>query len=133
MRKYRVTVNGQSYDVAVEELGGASAPAYAPAPAAAAPAPVAAPAPAAEAPAPAAPAVGGAVAGATTVKAPMPGTVISFKVSQGQAVKQGDVILILEAMKMENEIVAPVSGKVASLRVAQGAAVNTGDALIDIA
>jgi len=67
------------------------------------------------------------------LSAPMPGTVMSFKVIQGQAVKQGDVILILEAMKMENEIVAPVAGTIASIRVPQGAAVNTGDALIDLA
>ncbi|HOZ72723.1 MAG TPA: biotin/lipoyl-binding protein, partial [Spirochaetales bacterium] len=95
VKKYKVTVNGQSYDVGVEELG-ASASYAAPvaqAPAAAAPvAPVPAAAPAAPAP-----------AGATTVKAPMPGTVLSIKVAAGQAVKRGDVLLILEAMKMENE------------------------------
>jgi biotin carboxyl carrier protein len=73
------------------------------------------------------------VAGATVVKAPMPGTVLSFKVSQGQTVKRGDVVLLLEAMKMENEIVAPVDGKVVALRVPAGAAVNTGDALVDLA
>ncbi len=128
MKRYKITVNGQFYDVAVEELsGGASAPVPAPRPAAAA-----APAPSA-APAPAPSAAGPSVAGATTVKAPMPGTVMAFKVTQGQAVKQGDVLLILEAMKMENEIVAPAAGTVASLRVAQGAAVNTGDALVDLA
>lgn len=124
MRKYRISVNGQSYDVVVEELSAGGA---APAPVAAAPvaaAPQAAPAPA--------PTVSGPVAGATSVKAPMPGTVLSFKVSEGQAVKQGDVILILEAMKMENEIVAPASGTIAALRVAPGSAVNTGDALVDI-
>jgi len=126
MRKYRISVNGQSYDVVVEELSAGGA---APAPVAAAPvaaAPQAAPAPAS------APTVSGPVAGATSVKAPMPGTVLSFKVSEGQAVKQGDVILILEAMKMENEIVAPASGTIAALRVAPGSAVNTGDALVDI-
>ena len=63
----------------------------------------------------------------------MPGTVLAFKVTQGQSVRQGDVLLILEAMKMENEIVAPANGTVAALRVAQGAAVNTGDALVDLA
>lgn len=121
MKQYRVTVNGQSYDVAVEELGAgaasprAAAPVQAPAVPAAAPAPVAAPS-----------------AGATTVKAPMPGTVMSFKVSVGQAVNRGDVLLILEAMKMENEIVAPQAGKVAALKVPVSASVNTGDPLIDL-
>jgi biotin carboxyl carrier protein len=63
----------------------------------------------------------------------MPGTVLSFKVAAGQDVKRGDVLLILEAMKMENEIVAPQAGKIASLRVAVGASVNTGEPLIDLA
>jgi biotin carboxyl carrier protein len=63
----------------------------------------------------------------------MPGTVMSFKVIQGQAVQKGDVLLILEAMKMENEIVAPQGGTVASIRVPQGASVNTGDPLVDLA
>jgi biotin carboxyl carrier protein len=126
MKKYRITVNGQTYDVGVEEVGASASPA----PRAAA-APVAAPAPAPSAPA--APAVSGPVSGALTIKAPMPGTVMSFKVIQGQAVKRGDVVLILEAMKMENEIVAPQDGTVAALRVPQGAAVNTGDALVDLA
>ena len=131
MRKYRISVNGQSYDVTVEELAGGAAPAAAPAsPAPAAAAVPAAPAPAAPA---AAPAVSGPVAGALPVKAPMPGTVMSFKVIQGQAVKRGDVLLLLEAMKMENEIVAPSDGTVASIRVPQGAAVNTGDPLVDLA
>ncbi|HOX48029.1 MAG TPA: biotin/lipoyl-binding protein [Spirochaetales bacterium] len=126
MKKYRVTVNGQSYDVGVEELG--AAPSFAAPAAAAAPVPAAAPA----APAAPAPSAGPAVAGATTVKAPMPGTVMSFKAIVGQHVKRGDVLLILEAMKMENEIVAPADGTVASIRVPQGAAVNTGDALVDL-
>ncbi len=127
MKQYRVTVNGQSYDVAVEELGAgaasprAAAPVQAPAVPAAAPAPVAAPAASAS-----------PSAGATTVKAPMPGTVMSFKVSVGQAVNRGDVLLILEAMKMENEIVAPQAGKVAALKVPVSASVNTGDPLIDL-
>ncbi len=137
MKQYKVTVNGQSYDVSVEEVGAAGMPAARvsqPAPAAAAPAAPAAPAPA---PAPAkvaAPAVvGSAVAGALSVKAPMPGTVMAFKVTVGQDVKRGDVLLILEAMKMENEIVAPQAGKVAALRVPVSASVNTGDALVDLA
>lgn len=133
MKRYKVTVNGQSYDVAVEELGGVSpAPAAAPyaAPSAAMhPAPMAAPVPA-PAPAPAASTAG--VAGAVTVKAPMPGTVLSYKVAVGQSVGRGDVLLILEAMKMENEIVATQVGTVAALRTNAGASVNTGDPLVDL-
>lgn len=129
MKQYKVTVNGQSYDVSVEEMGVAGAPpvrAVAPAPAATAPAPVVAPvsAPASQTYAPS--------AGAISIKAPMPGTVMSFKVTVGQEVKRGDVLLILEAMKMENEIVAPQAGKVASLRVPVSASVNTGDPLVDL-
>ncbi|OHD75624.1 MAG: acetyl-CoA carboxylase biotin carboxyl carrier protein subunit [Spirochaetes bacterium RIFOXYC1_FULL_54_7] len=124
LKKYRVTVNGQTYDVGVEEMGGPSAPA--PAPVAAASAPVAS-APAA-APAPAA----GGASGAGTVKAPMPGTVLGVKVSAGQLVKRGDVLLILEAMKMENEICAQGDGTVTQIRVQAGTTVNTGDPMIDI-
>jgi glutaconyl-CoA decarboxylase len=138
MKRYRITVNGQSYDVAVEELAGgaqglpASIPAAAPAAPAAPSAPAANAAPASAGVPQGGPAPSGPVAGATTVKAPMPGTVMSFKVIQGQSVKRGDVVLLLEAMKMENEIVAPVDGTVAAIRVPQGAAVNTGDPLIDL-
>jgi glutaconyl-CoA/methylmalonyl-CoA decarboxylase subunit gamma len=130
MKRYAITVNGQCYDVAVEEIGEARAPVAAGLPSA----PRAAEPPAAAAPeSPAAPQTSSrAVPGATSVKAPMPGTVSSFSVEAGQAVKRGDVILILEAMKMENEIVAPVNGTIAALRVAQGASVNTGDPLVDI-
>jgi len=129
MKQYRVTVNGQSYDVAVEELGAGTAPVRT-----VAPAPLAAPAPAGApvaAPA-AAPAPVAASAGSLTVKSPMPGTVMSFKVAAGQSVNRGDVLLILEAMKMENEIVAPQAGKVAALRVPVSASVNTGDPLVDL-
>jgi biotin carboxyl carrier protein len=137
MKQYRITVNGKSYDVTVEELGAhrpapVSSGAPAPAPSAvpvAAPAPESAPQPAPAQPA-AAPANGGSI---MTVKAPMPGTVIAFKVIVGQQVKRGDVLLLLEAMKMENEIVAPQDGTVAALRVPASAAVNTGDALVDLA
>lgn len=120
MKNYRITVNGTAYDVAVEELGGSAAPA----------ATTAAPAPAAPAPAaaPAAPA-SSAGAGSISVTAPMPGKILAVKASVGQAVKKGDVVLILEAMKMENEVVAPEDGTVASIDVAVGAAVEAGDTL----
>ena len=123
MKRYRITVNGQSYDVQVEEVGGAAAPAPA---AAAAPRPAAAPA--AAPPAPAA----GASGGAATVRAPMPGTLMAYKVALGQAVRKGEVVLILEAMKMENEIVAPSDGTVKALGPAEGASVNTGDVLVEL-
>ena len=131
MRKFAITVNGVSYEVEVEEIGGApvfaAAPVVAPA---AAPAPVAAPAAApAAAPKAAAPA---APAGATTITAPMPGTINAVKVSAGQAVKKGDILVVLEAMKMENEIMAPADGTVASVNVAKGASVNTGDVLVSL-
>jgi len=135
MKHYRITVNGKSYDVTVEELGASRyAPATAAVPAASgastpAPAPDAAPQPA-QAQSATVPANGGST---ITVKAPMPGTVIAFKVIVGQQVKRGDVLLLLEAMKMENEIVAPQDGTVVALRVPASAAVNTGDALVDLA
>lgn len=121
MKNYRITVNGTAYDVAVEELGAGSVPAAAPAAA-----PVAA-APAAPAPA-AAPAASGS-AGSITVDSPMPGKILSVKASVGAAVKKGDVILVLEAMKMENEVVAPEDGTVASINVSAGDAVEAGDTL----
>lgn len=120
MKKYNVTVNGNIYEVEVEEVGGAVSAA----PAAAVAAPVAAP----KAAAPKAAAPSGA-AGSVKVEAPMPGTVLAVKAAVGTAVKAGDTILVLEAMKMENEIAAPSDGVVASINVAQGAAVNTGDVL----
>ena len=122
MRKFQITVNGQSYEVEVEEVGGVSAPA-------AAPAPVAAP----KAAAPAAPkAAAAAPAGAEAVNAPMPGNINAVKVAAGQNVKKGDVLVILEAMKMENEIMAPRDGVVASVAVTKGATVNTGDLLVSL-
>jgi glutaconyl-CoA decarboxylase len=127
LKKYRVTVNGQTYDVGVEEMGSSNVSAAIPAAPAPASAPAAVPA-AAPAPAPAA----GGPSGAGTVKAPMPGTVLGVKVSAGQLVKRGDVLLILEAMKMENEICAQGDGTVTQVRVQAGTTVNTGDPMIDI-
>ena len=119
MKTYTITVNGTVYSVTVEE--GASTGA---APVAAAPV-VAAPAPAAPAPA-AAPA---GAQGSVTVNAPMPGKILGVKASVGQAVKKGDVVVVLEAMKMENEIVAPQDGTIASINVAVGDSVDSGAVL----
>ncbi len=125
MKNYRITVNGVAYDVAVEELGAGAVPAAAPVVAA----PVAAPAPAA--PAPAAPVASGA-AGAVKIESPMPGKILAIKANAGQAVKKGDVVMILEAMKMENEITAPEDGTVASINVAVGDSVESGDTLASL-
>ncbi len=129
--KYRVVVDGTAYTVEVESLGaGAAMPAPVAAPAAA-PAPAA---PAAPAPAPAAPAAPAPVAeGANTVTAPMPGKILSLKVNVGDTVNNGDLVLLLEAMKMENEVFATASGKVTEIRVKGGDSVNTGDVLMVIA
>ena len=124
-KAYTITVNGTAYDVEVEEKGGAVAAAPKAAPKAA-PAPAAAPK-AAPAPAPAAAPV---AAGATTVSAPMPGKVLEVKCKAGDAVKSGDVLLILEAMKMQNEIMAPADGTVSDVRVSAGSTVNTGDVMV---
>jgi len=124
MRKFNITVNGTAYEVEVEEVkDGQQTPAAAPA------APKAAPAPKAQKPAAlkAAPAAAG-----TRVNAPMPGTVLSVKAQQGAQVKRGDVLLVLEAMKMENEIAAPQDGTIAQVNVQKGASVNTGDLLVVI-
>ena len=122
MRKFLVNVNGASYEVMVEEINGAAAPVAAPAPVAAAPA--AAPVAAAPAAAPVA-----AAAGQESVESPMPGNILAVNVKAGDAVKKGAVLMILEAMKMENEIMAPRDGVVAAVNVQKGATVNTGDVL----
>ena len=133
MRKFIINVNGASYEVEVEEVGAASSAAVsapAPAPVAApAPTPAAAPA-AAPAPAPAAPAA--PPAGAETVSAPMPGNIVAVKVSVGQSVNAGDVLCVLEAMKMENEIMAPKAGTVVAVSTSAGVTVNTGDPLVSL-
>ena len=130
--KYKVTLNGRTYEVEVEagkamllDEYEAIVPTAAPAAPAAAPAPVAAPA-AAPAPAAAAPVAGDAVT------APMPGNILKVNVTAGQAVKEGDVLVVLEAMKMENEIVAPQDGTVASVNVHKGDTVNSGDVLVSM-
>ena len=133
--KYKVTLNNRTYEVEVEE-GKAMLideyEAYAPAaPAPVAAAPVAA-APAAAPAAPAAPA-GAALAAGEGVISPMPGNILKINVSQGQKVNEGDVLIVLEAMKMENEIVATKSGTVAQIVTAKGAVVETGAPLVVIA
>jgi len=125
--KYKVTLNGRTYEVEVEHGKAMLLDEYE----AIAPAPVAAaPAAAAPAAAPAAPAVTGA---GEAVTAPMPGNILKVNVQNGQAVKEGDVLVVLEAMKMENEIMAPKSGSVAQVVTSKGASVNTGDVLVVIA
>ena len=111
MKKYRVNVNGTVFEVEIEEMTGAPA---APAVAAAAPA------------APAAP------AGGEKITAPMPGNILDIKVNVGDTVNADDVVIILEAMKMENEIFAPASGKVIAINTTKGASVNSGDCLLVI-
>lgn len=122
MKNYRITVNGTAYDVAVEELGqGAVAPVQTPV-APATPVPVA----------PAAPAPTISASGSIKVNAPMPGKILSIKATVGQAVKKGDVILILEAMKMENEIVAPEDGTIASITAKESQSVEAGAELASL-
>ncbi len=133
--KYKVTLNGRTYEVEVEAGQAMLLSEYeaiAPAPVAAAPvaaAPVAAAPAAAPEAAPAAPVVIGA---GEKVNAPIPGTILKVNVAQGQAVKEGEVLCVLEAMKMENEILAPKTGTVSQVVVAKGSSVSTGDALVVI-
>ena len=114
MKKYKVNVNGTVFEVEVEDITGTAA-------AAPAAAPVAAPAPVAAAP-----------AGGESVVAPMPGNILAVNVAAGQAVKKGDVLMILEAMKMENEIMSPCDGTVGVVNVTKGATVETGTLLCTI-
>ncbi|MBQ8399324.1 MAG: biotin/lipoyl-binding protein [Clostridia bacterium] len=128
MRKFSVTVNGSTYEVIVEEVAAdatvtpVAAPVAAPAPVAAAPAPKAA------APKPAAT----GAAGSVSIKSPFPGTVLKVNVAPGQAVKKDETLMVIEAMKMENEIKAPQDGTVASVNVTKGASVNTDDLLCSL-
>lgn len=118
MKMYKVNVNGTEYEITLEVVDAAD---------------VKPAAPAAAAPVAAAPAAAPATAGGETVVAPMPGTILSVNVANGAAVKKGDVLLVLEAMKMENEITAPCDGTVSSVPATKGATVNTGDVLCVIA
>ena len=111
MKKYRVTVNGTVYEIELEELTGAAPSA-----------------PAAPAAAPAAPAAA-APAGGEQVTSPMPGTILSINVAAGDTVKRGQVLMILEAMKMENEIMCPCDGKIASVNTSKGSSVESGTLL----
>ncbi len=137
IKKFNVTVNGNQYQVEVEEIKddvvsaprpAASAPTVAAAAPQAAPTPAAAPVPAAQA----APAVGSATAGAgeSALTAPMPGTILNVAVKVGDSVKAGQLAVVLEAMKMENELPCPADGVVKAVNVNQGNSVNTGDVLV---
>lgn len=132
MRMFRVVVGGNEYEVGIEEIteAGSAQPAAAPKQAAAAPAPKAAPAAKPAAAQKSAPPQGGLSEG--TITAAMPGTITDLKVNQGDTVKRGDTVLILEAMKMENEIKSPVDGVVSSIEVTKGASVNAGMILMVI-
>ena len=120
MKKFQVTVNGNTYEVEVEELqaGASVAPS----------APLTAPAPKT----PAAPKVAASAQGGKPVVAPMPGKIVDVKVSVGQSVNEGDLIAVLEAMKMENEIFAPAAGTVASVNVTSGAMVEANDVIVTL-
>lgn len=113
MKKFHITVNGTAYEVDVEEIGAAASAA----PAAASAVPAAAPV---------------AAAGATAITCPMPGTIIDIKVNAGDAVAEGQLLVIFEAMKMENEIVAPCAGTVAAIHVNKGDSVDTGSVLLSL-
>lgn len=130
MKKYNITVNGTTYEVVVEEAGEVASAPVVQAPVAQAAAPVAAPAP--SAPIASAPASATGSDGANKVTAPMPGTILDVKVSVGQSIKKGDVVCVLEAMKMENDIPATCDGVVASVKVQKGSSVNAADVIATI-
>ena len=122
MKKYRVNVNGTDYEVMIEALGEAGEPVAAAAPAA----------PAAPAAAPAAPAAPVAAGAGEQINAPMPGNILAVNFAAGDAVKKGDVLMVLEAMKMENEIMCPCDGTLTSVTVTKGQTVDTGALLCTI-
>ena len=124
MKKYVITVNGAKYEVVVEEADINAKFTKAETPKAA---------PAAPAAAPKAAAPKAASAGATAVNAPLPGNILKVKATQGSAVKKGDLLCVLEAMKMENEILAPADGTVTAVYAKEGTSVNTGDVLFALA
>ena len=132
MKNYTIYVNGTPYSVQVQEGGAAPAAPVAPVTAPVQTAPVqTAPATQEAAPAPAtAPAAPQGAAGSIKVDAPMPGNILNVKISAGDSVNKGDVLVVLEAMKMENDIVAPQSGTVATVNVAKGDTVEAGQTLI---
>jgi glutaconyl-CoA/methylmalonyl-CoA decarboxylase subunit gamma len=122
MKRYRIQVNGKSYDVEVEEVGESAPLKVAPSgPSAATPNPSSAPVQAVP-----------AAAGDEVIASPMPGKIVSIRVKAGQAVKEGALLLVLEAMKMENEILCGRAGTVKEIRVTESALVNTGDILVII-
>ena len=137
MKKFNVTVNGKTYAVEVEEVGaGHGGFTYQPVQQAAAPAPVA-PAPAVAptptpAPAPAPKAAAPVSGEGELMSAPMPGTILDILVSEGQTVKKGDIVIILEAMKMENEIASPADGVVSKIYTSKSATVNAGDPMLSV-
>ena len=119
MNRFICTVNGQKFDIEITEIGSRQVAASAPAAQSAAPAPASAPA--------------ASASGSVSVESPMPGTILDVKVSAGDRVTRGQVLMILEAMKMENEIVAPADGQVSAVLVQKGSAVNSGDILAKLA
>ena len=126
MKRFLIKINGKTYDAEVDVIGAsAAAPAVAPAPAAA-------PKAAAPAPAPAAPAAAPKAGGPANVTSPLPGTVLRLVKNAGDTVAAGEVVMIVESMKMENEVVAPEAGRIASIAVAAGSAINTGDLLFTL-
>ena len=130
IKAYRVNVNGKVYEVEVEEItaGGQQTAAAAPAPAPVAPKP----APVALAPAPTPAPAPKAAATGEIVEAPMPGTIVDIKVKVGDTVKEGDLVAVIEAMKMETDLFSTKSGVVTAVNAGKGASVNTGDAIITL-